>query len=90
ASKKIILTLLNKKLVACVNKIENVESFYWWEQKISIDKEVLLVMKTRKDKIDKIITEIKKIHPYQVPEIITIPIIKGNKEYLNWIKNTIL
>ncbi|MCX7911048.1 MAG: divalent-cation tolerance protein CutA [Endomicrobia bacterium] len=85
---KIINFLLEKKIVACINKIENVKSFYWWGNKICKDKEVLLIIKTKKKLLDRIIKEIKKIHPYEVPEIISFEIYKGNKEYLEWINNT--
>ncbi|MCS7231434.1 MAG: divalent-cation tolerance protein CutA [Elusimicrobiota bacterium] len=85
---KIINFLLEKKIVACINKIENVKSFYWWRNKICKDKEVLLIIKTKKKLLDRIIKEIKKIHPYEVPEIISFEIYKGNKEYLEWINNT--
>jgi len=85
-SKKIINLLLTKKLAACVNKIKTIESFYWWENKICNDKETLLVIKTKKILFEKIVKEIKKVHPYKVPEIISIEINNGNKEYLDWIK----
>jgi periplasmic divalent cation tolerance protein len=85
-SKKIINLLLTKKLAACVNKIKTIESFYWWGNKICNDKETLLVIKTKKILFEKIVKEIKKVHPYKVPEIISIEINNGNKEYLDWIK----
>lgn len=85
---KIIKHLLAKKLVACVNKISLVESTYWWEGKICNDKESLLIIKTKKSLFKKIIIETKKVHPYTVPEIISLPITDGNKDYLKWICQT--
>lgn len=87
--KKIISHILNKKLVACINEVRGVQSFYWWEKKICNDEENLLIMKTTSKLVEVLITEIKKVHPYQVPEIISIPILKGNKEYLNWVSETV-
>lgn len=87
---KIIINLLKNKLVACVNKIKDIKSFYWWENKICKDEETLLIIKTKKKLFSKIIKEIKKLHPYQVPEIISFEIYQGNKEYLEWIENTTL
>ena len=83
--KKIIDQLLTKKLVACINVIKNVSSYYWWENKICTDKESLLIIKTKKVLFKKLLNEIKKVHPYKVPEIISIKMSEGNKEYLNWI-----
>ncbi len=87
---KLVQHLIAQKLVACVNKILSVESVYWWENKICKDKEILLIMKTKKSLFNKIVVEIKKVHPYKVPEIISIPIIAGNKEYLAWIRKTVI
>jgi len=87
-SEKIIKFLLTKKLVACVNEIKNVNSFYWWGNKICTDKESLLIIKTKKELFKKLEQEIKKVHPYKVPEIISIEINNGNKKYLDWI-NTV-
>ncbi len=88
--KKIALSLLDKKLVACVNEIRNINSFYWWENKICKDKESLLIIKTNKKKVNKVVKEIKKIHPYKVPEIIVLPVSKCNKEYALWVNNTVM
>lgn len=77
--------LLNSKLVACVNIIPLVKSKYWWEGKIETDSESLLIIKTTEELISNLINKIKEIHPYKVPEIITIEIKEGNQDYLNWI-----
>jgi periplasmic divalent cation tolerance protein len=84
---KIASALVSEKLVACVNISSEIRSIYTWEGKIEDEKEYLLTMKTRINNFDEIETRIKEIHTYKVPEIIAIPIIKGSKEYLNWIEN---
>lgn len=88
-TKKFVSFILENKFAACVNIVRNINSYYWWEGKICNDKESLLIIKTTKKLSNKLINEIKKIHPYKVPEIIFLPIIAGNKEYLNWIKNSV-
>ena len=85
---KISAKLLDKKLVACVNLIKGVHSAYWWKGKIEKADEVMLVMKSRKELFGKIVSEVKKLHSYSVPEIIALPIIAGNPEYLNWIRES--
>ena len=74
--------LINNKLAACVNIVKEVESFFWWKGEINSAKETLLVIKSRKDKVSKIIKLVKSIHSYEVPEIISLPINAGFTPYL--------
>ncbi len=93
-AKKIISELLKNRLAACVNLVENIESTYRWKGKIEKSGEFLLIIKTAKSKVKKLINHVKKIHPYTVPEIIAFDINKGNKDYIDWViketGNTIL
>ncbi len=82
---KIKEALLEKRKAACINIISGVNSFFWWKGKIDSSLEVLLLAKTKKKMLRGIITLVKKIHSYEVPEIIALPIVGGNKDYLNWI-----
>lgn len=86
--KRITRKIVELKLAACVNIIEGIRSRYFWEGKICEDKEVLLIIKTKGSLFSKLMEEIKKLHPYKVPEIISLPILKGNREYLSWIKQS--
>ena len=80
-------SLLNKRLIACANIISDVNSKFWWNQKIDTAKEFLIILKARCKSFKKIEKEVKRLHSYKVPEIIAIPIIAGSKEYLGWIDN---
>lgn len=83
---KIANTLLEKKLAACINITSSVNSLYNWEGKTANDEEFLLIVKTKAAIFeDKFIPAIKAVHPYDVPEIIALPIIMGSKGYLDWI-----
>lgn len=84
-AKKISEYLVGKKLAACVSIIPKISSIYWWKGKIEKSKELLLVVKTKKSIFQKLIREVKKLHSYTVPEIISLPITGGNKDYLKWI-----
>jgi len=84
-AKKITASLLEKKFAACVNLVKDIESIYRWKGKISNEKEVLMLIKTRKKLFKSVEEEVKKIHSYELPEIIALPIISGSKDYLYWI-----
>ncbi|MBI2252509.1 MAG: divalent-cation tolerance protein CutA [Armatimonadetes bacterium] len=84
-AKKIAAALLKVKLAACINLLNHVRSIYWWKNKIETSKEVLMIIKAEKTKFKSIMKKIKENHSYSVPEIISLPIVQGNKEYLKWI-----
>ena len=86
---KIMKALLEKKLVACVNIVDKVESFFWWKGKIDRAQECLLIAKSTRVKLDKITKVVKSLHSYEVPEIIGLPVAGGNKTYLDWIDDCI-
>lgn len=81
--------LLEEKLIACANLLQGLESQYWWEGKILKDKEFLLILKTRKPLFKAVEALIQKNHPYQVPEIIALPILEGSASYLSWIHSSV-
>lgn len=78
-------TCIEKKLAACVNMIPKIESIYEWQEKIETSKEVLLIFKTSIEKYSELEQEIIAKHPYEVPEILQIPIQNGYTPYLDWI-----
>ncbi len=83
-AKKIAFSLVEKKAAACVNLVKDIESIYRWKGRISDEKEVLLVIKTRKKLYKTVEEEVKRLHSYQVPEIIALPVSAGSKDYLYW------
>ena len=84
----IVNLLLKNRLIACANIITGLESKFWWKGRIERGGEVLVILKARADKFAKIEKEIKRIHSYEVPEIIALPIIAGSKKYLDWINSS--
>jgi len=85
---KIAKKLVEDKLIACANVIKGVKSIFCWQGKVERADEVLLVLKSKKSCFQKIVKTVKSLHSYEVPEIIALPIIAGNKDYLNWIKKS--
>jgi periplasmic divalent cation tolerance protein len=82
---KISQGLVEEKLAFCVSTIPKIQSTYYWEDKIHVDEEFLLIVKTRKDRYDDLETWVKANHSYEVPEIISLPIKQGLPAYLNGI-----
>ena len=87
-AKKIADYLLKKRLIACANVTDNVTSLFWWKGKIDTSSETLLIMKTLRVRFAGIAKEIKRMHSYEVPEIIALPIEAGADDYLNWIRES--
>ncbi len=84
-AKSIAKILLKHKLAACI-QTHKIKSFYIWEDKLCKDKEFLLNIKTKKENFPKLEKTIKKLHSYDVPEIICIKLYKTSKEYMDFIK----
>jgi periplasmic divalent cation tolerance protein len=76
--------LLDSRVVACVNVLP-VRSYYRWKGESIDEPEHLLIAKTTKEKTEEVITAIKSLHPYEVPEIIVLPVAEGYLPYLDWV-----
>ena len=81
-AEKLSRGMVEKKLAFCVNAVPSILSTYHWEGKIHVDEEILLIVKTRKEKYSTLETWVKQQHSYDVPEIISLPVQKGLPEYL--------
>ena len=86
---RIARTVVEERLAACVNIVPVIRSIYRWEGELEDDREALLVMKTRADRFDALQARVAAIHPYDVPEIIRLPIEGGHAPYLEWIDNEV-
>ena len=85
AARKLARRLVQDRLAACVNIIENVTSVYKWEGRIEEDAEFLLVIKSQDSRLRDLMDRIAELHPYDVPEILGWPVEKGSKAYLDWV-----
>lgn len=84
-AEKIAKALVEKRLAGCVQIVGPVISTYWWKGDIERAKEWLCFIKSRKNLYEELEKAIKEIHPYEVPEIIALPIVAGSKDYLEWL-----
>lgn len=78
-------TLVEEKLVACVNMVPQVRSIYWWKGEVCDDQEVLLIMKTSESNFDVLRSRVRELHSYELPEIIALQVDRGLPEYLSWV-----
>jgi len=84
-AQRISKILLEQRKVACVNIVPRVSSLFWWQGKIDSARESLLIVKTTASQLNELVTLVKEIHSYDVPEIVAMPIVGGNQDYLEWI-----
>ena len=87
-ARKIAEALVNKKLAACVNLIDGVESIYRWQGKVQNDKEYLMIIKTTERLVEQAYNVMLKLHPYDVPEWLVQGIDAGSEPYLDWIRSS--
>lgn len=78
-------TLVEERLVACANLIPQMTSLYRWKDKIETAQEVVLLLKTKKCLTDQVRSTIERIHSYEVPCILSLPIEAGLEKYLSWL-----
>ena len=85
-ARRIARHLVEQQLAACVNIVPGATSIYTWKGAIEEAPELLLVIKSSRSLFDVLRTELTKIHPYEVPEILAVPIVDGAEPYLNWVE----
>ncbi len=78
-------TLVEKRLAACVNISSAIQSVYYWQGDVHQDNEVLMMIKSTLQAWEKLEQTLLELHPYDVPEIIALPVMAGSKDYLNWV-----
>ena len=88
-AQKIGSMLLSERKIACVNIVKEVDSMFWWKNKIVENRETLLIVKTNSALLDDIVAMVKKVHSYEVPEVIALPIVGGSSDYLKWLNNEV-
>ncbi|MGD0627156.1 MAG: divalent-cation tolerance protein CutA [Thermodesulfobacteriota bacterium] len=88
-ARKIAKTLVEGRLAACVNIIPRVNSFFYWEGKLCVEREAMILIKTTSKKSKVIMNKIKEVHSYEVPEIVFLEVDGGEKKYLEWVNKMV-
>jgi periplasmic divalent cation tolerance protein len=83
---RIARALVEERLVACVNLVSGIRSIYRWEGAVQEDAEVLLIVKTRADRAGDLVVRVAELHPYELPEVVLLPVVGGNPPYLDWVR----
>jgi periplasmic divalent cation tolerance protein len=78
--------LVETGIAACVNRIPGLVSVYRWETEVQEDDEELLLVKTRADRLEALANAIRQLHPYELPEVVAVPLTGGLEDYLDWIR----
>ena len=84
-ARRIARELVESQLAACVNIVDGMHSFYWWEGKIQEDQETILIAKTRDTLVPGLIEKVRALHSYEVPCVVTLPILEGHEPFLKWV-----
>lgn len=85
SARKLADGLLVRKLAACVTVLPGAASRYWWKGRLESARELLLVAKTSRARLPALVKAVKALHPYEVPEVVALPIAGGNPDYLAWL-----
>ena len=89
-SRKIARRVVERRLAACVNVLRSpMDSYYTWKGKLEVTREYLLVMKTTSKRVAELEKEVKRLHSYDVPEFIALPVAAGSKDYLTWLESSV-
>ena len=81
--------LIDKRVAACVNIVPGARSVYRWKGEIEETSEWMLLIKSRRDLFDTLVAALRSVHPYDVPEIVALPVVEGGRSYLDWIDESL-
>jgi periplasmic divalent cation tolerance protein len=89
-ARRIVRAVVEKRLAACANILgQTVESVYRWKGRVETAREVMMLLKTTTKRLGELEREVKRLHSYDVPEFVVVPIVAGSKEYLGWIGESV-
>lgn len=78
--------LVSEWLATCVNRVTGVTSTYFWDGRLQDDPEILLIIKTTAARLAELASRLKVLHPYELPELVALPVAGGNEPYLQWVR----
>jgi periplasmic divalent cation tolerance protein len=88
-AERIARALVERRLAACVNVVRGITSVYAWKGAVQTDAELLLVIKTRREALERLRAALLELHPYDVPELVAFEVADGHRAYLDWIRDSV-
>jgi periplasmic divalent cation tolerance protein len=85
-AERVVRTLVDERLVACGNILPGLTSIYRWQGAVQTDPEVLVILKTVAARVPALLERAPELHPYEVPEVLVLPVAAGHKPYLQWVR----
>jgi periplasmic divalent cation tolerance protein len=86
---RVVRVLLEEHLIACANLLPGARSHYWWKGKLADEREVVVLMKTRKQDWTALLSRLHELHPYETPECVAVRIAAGAPKYMAWLEETL-
>jgi periplasmic divalent cation tolerance protein len=85
-AKRLAEAFVNERLATCVNRVTGIASTYFWDGRLQDDAEILLIIKTTTARLAGLEARLKALHPYELPELVVLPVLGGNERYLQWVR----
>jgi len=86
-AQRIAAALVNERLATCVNRVSGMVSTYFWDGRLQDEAEILLIIKTTAARLAELEARLKVLHPYELPELVVLPVTGGNERYLQWVRD---
>lgn len=84
-AERLAARLVEERLAACANIVPGIVSIYRWDEQVQRDDEVLIVLKTEQGRVEEVRERVVTLHPYDVPEVVVLPVSEGHAPYLEWL-----
>ncbi|MBL8268671.1 divalent-cation tolerance protein CutA [Steroidobacter sp.] len=85
-AKRLAEALVSERLATCVNRVSGIASTYFWDGRLQDDAEILLIIKTTAARLTELEARLSALHPYELPELVALPVAGGNERYLQWVR----
>ncbi len=82
-------TLVEERLIACANLVDGVRSIFRWQGAVEDEREALAILKTTADRLEALSARVAELHPYEVPEVLALPVLEGAEAYLEWVAGSV-
>jgi len=82
-------TLVEERLIACANLVDGVRSIFRWQGAVEDEREALAILKTTADRLEALSARVAELHPYEVPELLALPVVEGAEAYLEWVAGSV-